>query len=205
MHCVVLEQKEEDKGEKIAQMSTTYLLKSRIWAKVTSIQGMFSWNCLWGSQLMLSHWHLDMQCVECIKLIWRFFLETHSFLHFPSPIESKGSHFYGGKSSGRALYSFFQVSRIEVWEPSKHCTGRPFVFFSFFILSHSLSLCLSDSLSTLLPLFLSDFGPCVLDSLLLFVVARLSIRIGSAQQWCLGSLVVPARNGWVHSIQIEKK
>lgn len=30
MHCVVLEQKEEDKGEKIAQMSTTYLLKSRI-------------------------------------------------------------------------------------------------------------------------------------------------------------------------------
>lgn len=53
MHCVVLEQK--DKGEKIAQMSTTYLSKSSIGARVTSVQGMFSWNCLWDSQLMMSH------------------------------------------------------------------------------------------------------------------------------------------------------
>lgn len=30
MHCVVLEQKDEDKEEEIAQMSTIYLSKSRI-------------------------------------------------------------------------------------------------------------------------------------------------------------------------------
>ena len=64
-------------------------------------------------------------------------------------------------------------------------------------ISLSLSLCLPDSLSTLLPLFLSDFGPRVLDSLLLFVVvvAVLLTGTGPAQQCCLRSLVAPARNG----------
>lgn len=110
-------------------------------------------------------------------------VQKHSFLHFSSPKESKGFHFYEGKSSRRALLTHFSKS-VEYMYGNPVSKAQAFLLFSSYSLfSPSLCLCLSDSLPTLLPLFLSDFGPRVLDSLLLFVVVvRLSTRTGPAQQ-----------------------
>lgn len=102
-----------------------------------------------------------------------------------------GFHFYGGRVLEGfiqiSLYSFLQVNGVEEWEPSiAQAILSPIVVFLFFILSLSLSLCLSVFLSAY---SLSDFGPCVLDSSLLLFFLGCSL----GQIFC--TLVMPGISG----------